>query len=144
RAVFADGRQSPPSNPVVRSTAAAPHVVNIVDHGAVGDGTTLNTAAIQRAIDACRAPCKVLVPAGTFLTGAIWLHSDMTLEVARGARLLGSPRAEDYAYHSRLCLYSMDERFYSLINAHTYDYGSLHDIRIVGEGTIDGNGWKQT
>jgi exo-poly-alpha-galacturonosidase len=144
RALFADGTQSPASNTVVQSTSAPLKVHDIVDYGAVGDGTTLNTVAIQKAIDTCQGGCKVLVPAGTFMTGAIWLHSNMTLELAQGARLLGSERAEDYPYHFLLYPYSTDERFYSLINAHTYDYGSLHDIRIVGPGTIDGNGWKQT
>ncbi len=144
RALFANGKESPASNTVVQSTSPSLKVYNVVDYGAVGDGTTLNTVAIQKAIDACQSACKVVVPAGTFKTGAIWLHSNMTLEVALGARLLGSDRAEDYAYHYLLYPYSTDERFYSLINAHTYDYGSLHDIRIVGPGTIDGNGWKQT
>ncbi|MFI6079322.1 fibronectin type III domain-containing protein [Actinoplanes sp. NPDC051343] len=144
RALYADGTESAASATIEQSTAAPLKVYNVVDYGAVGDGTTLNTVAIQRAIDACRGGCKVLVPAGTFKTGAIWLHSDMTLQVASGGRLLGSDRAEDYPYHYLLYQYSTDERFYSLINAHTYDYGSLHDIRIVGPGTIDGNGWKQT
>ncbi|HKT01823.1 MAG TPA: fibronectin type III domain-containing protein [Rugosimonospora sp.] len=144
RAVFADGRESPGSNVVTWSTTAEPRVLDVTAYGAVGDGVTVNTAAIQRAIDACPAGCTVRVPAGTFKTGAIWLHSDMTLEVARGATLLGSERASDYPYHYLLYPYSTDERFYSLINAHTWDYGSLRNIRIVGAGTIDGNGWKQT
>jgi exo-poly-alpha-galacturonosidase len=137
------GHESRDSEPVTQSTTGVPKVFNVAGYGAVGDGTTLNTAAIQRAIDACTPGGKVLIPAGVFKTGAIWLKSDMTLEVARGATLLGSENAEDYPYDYLLYDYSTDKRFYSLINAHTYDYGSIRDIRIVGEGTIDGNGWKQ-
>jgi exo-poly-alpha-galacturonosidase len=143
RSVDAAGHESRDSDQVSQSTTPVPKVFNIADYGAVGDGTTLNTAAIQAAIDACTPGGKVLVPAGVFSTGAIFLKSDMTLEVAEGATLLGSPNADDYPWNFKLYDYSTDTRFYSLINAHTYDYGTLRNIRIVGKGTIDGNGWKQ-
>lgn len=143
RSVDAAGRESRDSNRVSQATTAVPQVFNITDYGAVGDGVTPDTAAIQAAIDACSPGGKVLVPAGVFKTGAIWLKSDMTLQVAAGATLLGSERAEDYPWNYKLYDYSTDTRFYSLINAHTYDYGSLKNIRIVGPGTIDGNGWKR-
>ncbi|VBB08413.1 fibronectin type iii, partial [Lucifera butyrica] len=143
RAVYRDGRESPDSNRVIQSTTASPRIFNIVDYGAVGDGTTLNTKAIQAAINACTAGGKVLVPAGTFKTGAIWLKSNMTLEIAKDATLLGSENPDDYPYHYLLYSYSTDERFYSLINAQAPDHGSLANIRIIGAGTIDGNGWRQ-
>ncbi|MBP2645846.1 MAG: Exo-poly-alpha-galacturonosidase [Firmicutes bacterium] len=139
-----EGRESQPSQEVVQVTAAKSEVFNIADFGAVGDGVTVNTAAIQAAIDACTPGGKVLVPTGVFKTGSIWLKSDMTLEVGAGATLLGSENSEDYAFHELLYPYSASERFYSLINACTYEYGSLKNIRIVGEGIIDGNGWEKT
>jgi exo-poly-alpha-galacturonosidase len=144
RAVDAAGTESRDSKTVVARTTATPKVFDITAYGAVGDGTTLNTKAIQAAIDACTYDCKVLVPAGTYKTGALWLKSHMTLDIAQGATLLGSADAADYPYHYRLYDYSTDQRYYSLINAHTREYGSLEDIRIVGQGTIDGNGWKLT
>ena len=51
--------------------------MNIVDFGAVADGKTVNTKAIQSAIDACVAVGggTVTVPAGVFVTGTIWLKS---------------------------------------------------------------------
>ncbi|WP_345631051.1 fibronectin type III domain-containing protein [Rugosimonospora acidiphila] len=143
RSVDSAGRESPDSAVVTQSTTAVPKVFDIADYGAVGDGATVNTAAIQRAIDACTPGGKVVIPAGVFKTGAIWLHSDMTLQVAAGGTLLGSDNPADYPYNYLLYDYSTDPRYYSLINAHTYEYGSLRDIRIVGPGTIDGNGWKQ-
>lgn len=143
RSVDAAGHESRDSEWVTQSTAPVPRVFDVTDFGAVGDGVTVNTKAIQAAIEACTPGGKVLVPAGVFKSGAVFLHSDMTLQVAAGGRLLGSDNAADYPYNFLLYDYSTDPRFYSLINAHTYDYGTLRNVRIVGPGTIDGNGWKQ-
>jgi exo-poly-alpha-galacturonosidase len=143
RAVDASGAESIDSNVVTQSTTATPAVFNVAAYGAVGDGVTLNTRAIQAAIDATTPGGKVVIPAGVFLSGAIWLKSNMTLQVAAGGTLLGSANADDYPWNFLLYDYSTDKRFYSLINAHTYDYGTLTNIRIIGPGTIDGNGWKQ-
>ncbi|WP_282943295.1 fibronectin type III domain-containing protein [Paenibacillus sp. RC67] len=144
KAVDALGNESPASNPVTQSTTRVPEVFNIVNYGAVGDGVTLNTKAIQAAIDDATPGSKVLIPGGTgvFKTGAIFLKSDLTFEIGTGATLLGSENPQDYPFDYYLYDYSTVPRYYSLINAHTYDYGSLKNIRIVGEGTIDGNGWK--
>lgn len=143
RAVNKDGKESPDSQVVTQMTTTVPKVFNVINYGAVADGTTSNTKAIQAAIDACTPGGKVLVPAGVFKTGAIWLKSNMTLEIARGATLLATEDAAEYLYGNLPYLYSTDTRFYSLINAHTFDFGTMSNIRIVGEGTIDGNGWKQ-
>jgi exo-poly-alpha-galacturonosidase len=143
RALDKAGRESLASKAVTQVTTAVPKVFNIVDYGAVGDGITSNTKAIQAAIDACTTGGKVVVPAGVFKTGAIWLKSDMTLEISKDATLLATENAAEYVYGNLPYMYSTDTRFYSLINAHTFDFGSMSNIRIVGEGTIDGNGWKQ-
>lgn len=144
RSVNSAGVESGNSATVVAATTPVRRVFDVTAYGAIGDGATVDTKAIQAAIDACTLDCKVLVPAGVFKTGALWLKSHMTLEIAKGATLLGSADAADYPYHYRLYDYSTDQRYYSLINAHTRDYGSLTDIRITGQGTIDGNGWKLT
>ncbi len=138
--VNAEGVESAPSNIIVGKTTKAPEIFNIVDFGATPDDDTKDTEAIQAAIDAATPGAKVLIPDGKFISGELWLKSDMTLQV--DGYLLGSPDAEDYSMNFWLYDYSTDERSYSLINAHTYDYGSLKNIRIVGNGIIDGNGWK--
>jgi len=144
RAVDDKGKESVDSNSVNQSTTAVPKIYDIKAYGAIGDGSTLNTKAIQAAIDACTPGGKVLIPAGVFKTGALWLKSNMTLEVAKDGVLLGSENAADYPYHFKLYPYSSDERFYGLINAMPKDNEpSLEKIRIVGEGVIDGNGWQK-
>src|SRR5687767_4871460 len=72
--------------------------LNIVDSGAVGDGTTLNTEAIQKAIDACtrKGGGTVKVPTGQFVTGTILLKDNCILHLDDGAVLLGSLDPKDY------------------------------------------------
>jgi polygalacturonase len=76
----------------------APLVVDVRDSGAVGDGQTLSTAAIQHCIERCAAAGggTVFFPAGTYLSGTLELRSRVTLHLDSGAVLLGSARAQDY------------------------------------------------
>ena len=71
---------------------------NIRDYGAVGDGVTYDTAAIQRAVDTCfdNGGGEVVVPAGAYLTGDITLRSYVTLHLLSGAKLVGSRNTADY------------------------------------------------
>jgi polygalacturonase len=65
--------------------------------GAVGDGTNKDTAAFQKALDACAtAGGEVFVPAGDYLVGSLELKSSTTLRFEKNARLLGSPDLDDY------------------------------------------------
>ncbi|GME37110.1 MULTISPECIES: hypothetical protein [Pantoea] len=57
--------------------------ININDFAAVPHATSLSTQAIQRAIDSASAGDTVLIPAGRFLTSALFLKSEMTLELAK-------------------------------------------------------------
>ena len=143
RAVDASGVESADSNAVTGMVRKSGERLDVTKYGAVGDGTTLNTTAIQKAIDACPAGGTVVIPAGNFKTGSLWLKSDMTLEVQKDATILGTEDPASYPYHYKLYPYLSDERYYSLINARPSEDGKqLKNIRIVGEGSIDGNGWK--
>ena len=109
----------------------------ITDHGAIADGKTVSTAAIQRAIDLCPPGGEVCIPAGSFLCGALFLKSDMTLRLLKGARLCAStdPKAfpiMGYRYEGceQLC-------YASLINT---DGAPHRNISIVGDGVIDAGG----
>ncbi len=106
--------------------------------GAVGDGMTLNTRAIQSAIDAANAAGggTVFFPAGRFLCGSLTLKSNVTLHLDNGAVLLGSTDSADYpqripAYRSCSDEYVSQALLYS---------EKSHDIVIEGTGTIDGQG----
>lgn len=109
---------------------------SILDYGAVPDGKTMNTQAIQRAIDAVfhAGGGLVYAPPGTFLTGGIELKSRVTLYLEAGCVLLGSPSIRDYIFHPGP-LRGEDANGYHLIFAKNAD-----DVTICGLGTIDGQG----
>ncbi len=119
--------------------------LNVKSFGATGDGTTKDTAALQRAIDAASAAGggTVYFPAGKFLTGTLVLKSLVTLHLEAGATVLGSTDLEDYP--------ELTPKFRSWSESYvsrSIIYGEgLHDIAIVGRGTIDGQGdnevWKK-
>jgi hypothetical protein len=114
-------------------------LVNVTAHGARGDGETLNTAAIQKALDAAGAAGGgvVLVPPGDFLTGTLHLRSGVTLQVAAGGVLRGSPRIEDYppTGRERKKGANVDNQPHHLILA-----DGCRDVGLAGPGTIDGSG----
>lgn len=138
------------------STAAAPEVFDIRDYGAetVEKGYTSldeetsafvvrNTKAIQAAIDDCSEGGKVVIPEGIYMSGALYLKSNMTLELEEGAILFGSPDVNHYDQNYLLYPYSTDTRSWALINTYSADEnGGFENIRIVGKGTVYGNGWK--
>ena len=81
-----------------RSYPLATKVYNVADYGAEGNAITLCTASIQKAIDACAADGGGVVtfPPGIFLTGAVFIKSNVDFNVPRGTTLIGSQRIEDY------------------------------------------------
>lgn len=114
-------------------------------YGATGDGNTLNTDAIQRAIDACGADTMVYIPKGIFMTGALRLHSDMELYLEKGAVLQGTDRREDYLPLIPSRFEGTEMMCYSsLLNLGKLDRGGYHchNVVIRGEGTIAGGGKK--
>lgn len=109
----------------------------VTDFGAVADGATVNTSAIQSAVDACATTGgRVVIPPGVFLTGSLRMKSGVELHLSHGAVLKGSPFIEDYpalgapfrvlcrSYAWKALVWALDAR----------------DIAITGTGTLDGNG----
>ena len=113
----------------------------IQDFGAVGDGVTMNTEAIQKAIDEANKAGggKVVVSGGTFKTGGLVLKSYVELHIAVDGVLLGSEKCEDYQEHvdAKHVDVPMLPRWRSscLIFA-----DEAEKIAITGSGTIDCNG----
>jgi polygalacturonase len=105
--------------------------------GAVGDGQTLNTAAIQAAIDDCAQAGggTVYLPAGRYVTGSLFLRSDITLYLDAGAVLLGSERATDYPVVAHRWEGVSRETHAPLIGG-----TDVENVAIRGRGTIDGRG----
>ena len=113
------------------------HQVSIAAVGAVGDGVTLNTPAIQKAIDqlATNGGGTLVIPQGEFLTGAIFLKPGVNLHLDQGAVLKGSTNIENYpAMETRIEGHAQVWRP-ALVNAKKADH-----LRITGEGTIQGGG----
>lgn len=113
-------------------------VVDVTDVGAVGDGVTPSTTAIQDAIDACvrAGGGTVVVPPGRYLVGTLVLGTNLSLTVERGATLVASTDLVDYPELTpTLRSYTDNYTCRSVIYA---ERG--HNIAISGGGRIDGQG----
>jgi len=129
--------------PAAVAKDAEPKLFRISDSGAVADGVTLNTVAIQKTIDAAAAAGGgvVEIPAGTWLSGSIFLKQGVSLELAENAVLLGSTRIEDYPKRETRIEGHFEAWRMALVNA-----AEIDQLRIGGKGVIDGNGityWGQ-
>jgi len=137
----ADETAAPPEKPHKEPKTApsenpeSPAVYDIRRFGAVGDGKTDNTAAMQKSIDACTAAGggRVLVSGGRYVIGTIYLKDNVDLHVDGSAALLGSTDYDDYATDTFKSIYGDFNR--CLIFAR-----GASNIALTGLGTIDGQG----
>lgn len=123
---------------LVGAGAAKGSVHNILDYGAVSDTTRLSTEHVQQAIDACSQAGggTVLVPAGDFKIGSIFLKSRVTLHLENGATLYGSTDIKDYKpVTTDYVSLRTNTPTIQLIYADKADH-----VAITGQGTIDGRG----
>ncbi|MGN0106818.1 MAG: Ig-like domain-containing protein, partial [Hominilimicola sp.] len=152
------------------TTAEKSTVINVLDYGARGDGTTLDTYAIQSAINACPKGGTVWLPDGVYYSGALFLKSDMKFKI--DGILIGSIDPKDYPHiiskwegwrklpqtadewdnsetGSDKYLEENEYAHSSLINIGVYHEGensvtgpySAENIIICGNGQINGNGF---
>jgi alpha-L-rhamnosidase len=121
----------------VSSAEAGNEQLSIAAAGAVGDGKMLNTAVIQKAIDrlAVDGGGTLVIPAGDFLSGAIFLKPGVNLRLDKGAVLQGSTNIADYPELETRIEGHFQVWIPALVNATNTDH-----LRISGEGTIQGGG----
>lgn len=124
-------------------TPSAASVFNVRSFGATGDGKTLDSPAINKAIEACAEAGggTVLVPAGTYLSGSIHLTNNIHLVIDAGATILGAPqKMQAYDFTEPYSLGGYQD------GGHCYFHNSLiwgenlTNVFITGNGTINGGG----
>jgi hypothetical protein len=141
-AIGARELQAQEARPANAANTLGARVYNIRDYGAKGDGSTLDTAAVQAAIDACTQDGggTVLVPAGTFVIGTVELKSYVTLHIAASGRLLGSADGKQYHAVDAIPLSgdtTLNDGNWALLFA-----VNAKNVTLEGPGTIDGQGFQ--
>lgn len=124
------------AEPVAPSELPTPRIFNVRDYGATGDGSADDTESIQKALDVCwhAGGGIVRLPAGTYLSRPLFLRSQTTLQLDKGAVLRATDNFEDFAVPER------KGSAVAFINGN-----NLTGVAITGKGIIDGNGerwWK--
>lgn len=120
-----------------RPTQSSRFLVN--DYGAKGDGETLDTKPIQSAIDTCAASGGGIVEfaAGRYVTGSLFIKSNVEFHIAENVELLGAENAEAFPFiHTRAAGVEMEWRA-ALLNVR-----GQHNVSITGRGRINGRGAK--
>lgn len=88
---------------------------NIKDFGAIGNGQSINTIFIQKAIDSAfkNGGGRIIIPAGIFLTGSVHLKNNVEIFLEKGAVFLGSSHLSDYERNHRwyAIILAEDRRF---------------------------------
>ncbi len=110
---------------------------NILDFGVKGDSATINTEGIQEAIDVCsKTKGTIVFPAGNYISGTIFIKSNVHIELCEGSVLYGSVNLEDYPL--------IDHKIPTIVDEwadHAFIYANgAENFSISGKGRIDGRG----
>ena len=140
--------------PFVFTTKSESVAVSVQDFGAVGDGVTDDTIAVQTAINCLPKNGRLFFPKGRYLVAPLCLKSHITLEITDGATILGTPDRSRYPVIPGFCkdILTGEESIFGVwegnaVNMHQALIFAEHaeDISIVGRGEINGNapeaGW---
>lgn len=112
-------------------------VWNVKDYGAVADGKTVNTVAIQKAIDECSAAGggTVLVEGGVFVSGSLLIKDNVCLHVSEKTTIQASVNPNDYAFTDPFIDATGQFRGHCLIGMI-----DVKNVSLTGKGVIDGQG----
>ncbi|HWB85326.1 MAG TPA: glycoside hydrolase family 28 protein [Bryobacteraceae bacterium] len=120
-----------------QTQAAKRRRYSIASEGAIADGQALNTRMIQAAIDRCSAAGggTIVIPKGTFLTGALFFQKGVNLHLDADAILKGSTNIDDYPQVQTRWEGIEREWTSALLN-----FTDMEGVELTGEGTVDGSG----
>ena len=125
------------ATPLLAQAVPAGPVFDPRRYGAQGNGTTMDTAAVQAAIDACTQAGggTVLVSPGVYLCGTVVLKSNVTFQLQAGAKILGSPNSADYVLPPDALVATKGAPGRHLLFAF-----NAQNVTLLGPGIVDGNG----
>ncbi len=131
------GDERPKNAPILLKKDTMMTKYNVIDHGIVADGKTINSVALQKLIDMTEGNREIVFPAGVYVLATVFLKSGVHIVLERDALILGAESFYDYAPEEKL-----DYPIYQDAS-HTYFHHSMFvgigcdNISITGEGRID-------
>lgn len=111
---------------------------NVIDFGAVADGKTLCSEAVQQAINkSSKAKCVVFFPKGKYVLSTVFLKSNITIELEEGAEILGSLNFDDFERDEKVDYPLYQDESHSFFNCSLFVAKNCENIKIIGKGLID-------
>ena len=112
---------------------------NVLDYGAVNDGVTLITSAVQRAVDECSSSGggQVFFPSGTYVLSTVFLKDNVTVNIPEDTVILGSLNFNDYAPHEKIDYPLYQDASHSYFDTSLFVAKNCENIRICGGGVIN-------
>ena len=114
-------------------------IYNVLDFGAKADGITLNSAAVQNAIDACseNGGGTVLFSDGDYVLSTVFLKNNVRVVIDASARILGALEFDDYCFHEEIDYPAYQDQSHTYFNCSMFVGINCENIAITGEGEID-------
>ena len=114
-------------------------IYNVKDCGAAADGVTKDTAVVQRLVDECNAQGggTVYFPAGEYVLATVFLKSNVRIELAEGALILGALSFYDYAPEEKIDYPLYQDSSHSYFDCSMFVGRNCENITITGKGKID-------
>ena len=114
-------------------------IYNVLEYGAKNDGITLNTSAVQAAIDDCAAKGggTVLFADGEYVLSTVFLKSNVHIVIDKTARVLGAAHFDNYCFHEKIDYPAYQDQSHTYFDCSMFVGKGCENISITGEGEID-------